>query len=192
MTTTTDPKAIKYDLGEFRASYEGNTIGWFNSYSEAEVALDHHASDFLRDTAVVTADMAADTAEPCPCGAAATASGLCAPCFSIHAPRLWRRRGSDRRQAMPACPGVHIGVWCGQTAGPSGLCKMCEPVFEILYPSGDGPCYCDVVVKEIDPPTEPDPTPPPCPNIMDAYCLAYGQACVELDNQIARATQRAA
>ncbi len=62
MTIATDPKEIKYDHGDYRAAYEGNTIGWFNSYLEAEVALDDYASGLAQQTQVETADMAADAA----------------------------------------------------------------------------------------------------------------------------------
>ena len=67
--------------------------------------------------------------EPCPCGAPADPSGLCAPCYDEHAPKLYR-------QAVP-----------------------------------------------LDPPSEPDPTSPPWPNVetllLDAHhdaraCLGVG------------------
>lgn len=64
MTIATDPKQITYDREshDYRASYEGNVIGWYNSYLEAEQALDAFASDLLHQTAIDTADMAADRA----------------------------------------------------------------------------------------------------------------------------------
>lgn len=63
MTTIADPKSIQYDreTKDYRASYEDNVIGWYNSYLEAEEALNDYASDLTQQTAIDTADMLANS-----------------------------------------------------------------------------------------------------------------------------------
>ena len=55
--TTTFEKSISYDreTHDFKATLDGNYIGHFNSYHEAEVALDQVAYDLLVDGQCATA-----------------------------------------------------------------------------------------------------------------------------------------
>lgn len=64
LTTADNAKEIRYDrlTHDFCASYEGNCIGYFATYLEAETALDSYVSDLMAQTAWETADAFADRA----------------------------------------------------------------------------------------------------------------------------------
>lgn len=57
MTTTTFLKEITYDRasGDFRATLDGNFIGFYGSYHEAECALDEVAYNLVMDGQCATA-----------------------------------------------------------------------------------------------------------------------------------------
>lgn len=59
MTTTTFVKDIAYDRNsrDFRATLNGELIGYFSTYSAAEAALDQVAYDILMDCQCVTAEV---------------------------------------------------------------------------------------------------------------------------------------
>jgi hypothetical protein len=50
-------KSITREHGEYRAAFDGNTIGYFDTYREAEMALDEHAYDLLSRGALGPAEL---------------------------------------------------------------------------------------------------------------------------------------
>ena len=170
MFTTTDAKQISYDrlTHDYKASYEGNVIGWYPSYHEAEVALDTFASELAQQTAIETADMAALAAEQ----AAGAAPLLVEP-------------------TQPTCE----ARWCELPAThiittTSPFTYTCCFHYSEEFTGTLCPCRTSAAPSASALPDTPAPTlphvsaaPGTSGDILAMYREAYGWTCVALDEQ---------
>jgi len=171
MFTTTDPKQISYDHGDYKASYEDNVIGWFNSYLEAEQALDAHASDLARQTACDTADMEALAAEQTQDEPALLKPPSQITCDAPGCNAMATHAITTTDPWTYTCCFHYSEEFTG-TLCP---CRTNRPVFhspltdaaEAIQRRDEALLATETVV----------------PNLFDAYRAAYGWACVQLDDQ---------
>lgn len=88
-------KSITREHGEYRAAFDGNTIGYFETHREAEMALDEHAYDLLARGLLGPAETTTDP-EPEP--------WQCAACIETNP----AERDPERPHLCRSCP----ETWC--------------------------------------------------------------------------------
>lgn len=165
MTTTdtipTIEREIAYDreTRDFRATLDGNLIGYFATYHDAENALDQIAYDLLADGAALSAAQLELTGPFAPlgecaiCGCAAwttSSDGLLCP---DHA-NVWVEYHEEQASGA-TCPGTGLADCGTPVEKPGAFCTRCAGMLDRIF-----------FETLADPPADPDPGPEPWPNIF--------------------------